>query len=127
MSYLKDIDEYTTAELEAELAKREEANKQGLCDYCHRPRSTSSCRFPRRHLGTADAPTYIFINGCRKRVDEFTYLSYDWLVNVAGKSGTHWTMTCHYPSTGKTCSVKPHEYVTVRDDMRVDIVNKGAA
>lgn len=127
MSYLKDLDDYSTAELEAELARRETASKQGLCDYCNRPHATEPCRYPKRHVGVPDAPSYIFVNGRRVRIDE-SYLSYERLVAIAGKDGGYrWTMTCHYPSTGKTCSVQPREYVTVRDGMQVDIANTVAA
>lgn len=127
MSYLKDLDEYTTAELEAELARREAANKKSCCDYCGRPRDSKPCRYPSRHIGVIDGPTFIFVNGIRKRVDEFTHLSYEQLILMVGKSGYHLTMTCHYPSTGKACTVLPGEYVTVREGMQINIANTGAA
>lgn len=49
MSYMKDLDEYTEAELEQELAARARRRKYGRCDYCGRHPLTRPCRFPKRH------------------------------------------------------------------------------
>ncbi len=49
MSYPRDLDEYTEAELAAEIVRRREARASGLCDYCGRPPTETPCRFPERH------------------------------------------------------------------------------
>lgn len=49
MSYLKDLEEYTDAELEAEIRRRRSLMFQGLCSYCGRRPSLTPCRFPERH------------------------------------------------------------------------------
>lgn len=49
MSYAKDLDEYTDGELTAELGARHVARIAGVCDYCKRPPTTPSCKFPVRH------------------------------------------------------------------------------
>jgi hypothetical protein len=125
MSYLKDLDEYTTKELETELAKRRDAADKGLCDYCFRPRSEPACRLPERHAGTADGLWSISING-RQAYTRSTHLSYDQLVAMAGMSGQP-SMTGFFPSTGHGCIVSPGEYVRVREGMRIDVCHTGAA
>lgn len=49
MSYPRDLDEYSDVELVGEVTRRKEARAKGLCDYCNRPVSEPSCRFPLRH------------------------------------------------------------------------------
>jgi hypothetical protein len=49
VSYPKDLDEYTEAELKAELERRQKAREAGLCDYCGRQPSQPACRFPERY------------------------------------------------------------------------------
>ena len=52
MSYPKDLDEYTTAELELELAERKRKHDAGVCSYCTRDHGKKpSCKFPLRHSG----------------------------------------------------------------------------
>ncbi len=45
----RDLDEYSRAELHAELARRDEALANLLCDYCNRPGTATACKFPERH------------------------------------------------------------------------------
>lgn len=62
MSYPKDLDEYTDAQLREELARREQARAEGRCDYCGRGNAASACRFPNRHaLGDSGRPVLPFI------------------------------------------------------------------
>ncbi len=49
MSYVKDLDEYTDAELQAELEQRKNDRNAGKCDYCHRHYTETTCRFKERH------------------------------------------------------------------------------
>ena len=49
MSYQRDLDEFTEEELRDELARREEARRLGLCDYCGRNGNATKCHFPSRH------------------------------------------------------------------------------
>lgn len=57
MGYPRDLDEYSTEELLAEIARREKAWSEGLCDYCGRSRDTCMCRFQYRHVPTkSDKP-----------------------------------------------------------------------
>lgn len=50
MSYHKDLDEYTDTELRQELARREAAVTEGICDYCGRGGLVEpACMFPNRH------------------------------------------------------------------------------
>lgn len=49
MSYPKDLDEYTEAQLQEELARREDVRAQGRCDYCGGLQTETSCKFPERH------------------------------------------------------------------------------
>lgn len=51
MSYPKDLDEYRTSELEAEIAERKKRFNAGVCSYCARDRTTVACKFPLRHSG----------------------------------------------------------------------------
>ena len=51
MSYAKDLDEYTTLELMAELHRREQDAENKRCDYCHRPYDEGMCKFSERHSG----------------------------------------------------------------------------
>ena len=46
---MKTLDEYTDAQLEAELERRRWRRNAGLCDYCERPPTDPPCRFPERH------------------------------------------------------------------------------
>lgn len=55
MSYPKDLDEYTTDELRAELSRRANVLAEGNCDYCGRAGDSSPCRFPERHQQAAIA------------------------------------------------------------------------
>lgn len=49
MSYPKDLDEYSSAELVNEINRRIDLRERDLCDYCGRPGNAPSCRFPVRH------------------------------------------------------------------------------
>ena len=49
MGYPKDLEEYSLAELKAEIQRREANTKMGLCDYCRRPINGPACKFPDRH------------------------------------------------------------------------------
>lgn len=49
MTYPIDLDEQDEHRLRAELIRREELRKRGLCDYCERPPASPSCKFPLRH------------------------------------------------------------------------------
>lgn len=52
MGFIIQLDEYQDYELASELARRMEARKKGLCDYCKRPHgSAPPCRFDDRHSG----------------------------------------------------------------------------
>ena len=52
MSYPLDLDEYTTAQLEAELTERKKKFAAGVCSYCARDHGKRpACKFPRRHDG----------------------------------------------------------------------------
>lgn len=67
MSYpFYDLDEISTAALEAELASRRANRRHGVCDYCYRPYDTKPCRFPRRHSGVEHAPDVLI-----KALDQF--------------------------------------------------------
>lgn len=50
MGFPRDLDEYPTKTLLAELKKRRKARREGRCDYCDRPVSASACKFPERHV-----------------------------------------------------------------------------
>ena len=49
MSYPTGLDEFPEERLVAELERRADLRKQGLCDYCGREEFTSPCKFPDRH------------------------------------------------------------------------------
>lgn len=49
MSYPIDLDEYTEEQLVTELRRRLAARKAGKCDYCNRPPTEPTCKFPERH------------------------------------------------------------------------------
>lgn len=51
MSYPKDLEEYTDAELRAELDRRNLERRNGNCSYCKRPLRDAPQAFP-----AADAP-----------------------------------------------------------------------
>jgi len=52
MGYPRDLDDYTTAELETELRKRTAKHNRGECSYCSRKHGTKpECRYPERHSG----------------------------------------------------------------------------
>lgn len=53
------LDDYSDAQLEDELAQRQAARKQGLCDYCKRPlQSEPLCAQPERHNLPPPPPVY---------------------------------------------------------------------
>lgn len=56
MSHFRDIDEYTEAQLRAELERRASLRERGLCDYCGQAQSAKPCRFPDRHRAAAPRP-----------------------------------------------------------------------
>lgn len=57
MSYPRDLDEYTQAELEHEILRRTAAQENDFCDYCNRECGTLPvCKFPYRHSGHIDEP-----------------------------------------------------------------------
>lgn len=66
MSYPRDLDEYRTEELAAELDRRRRRRAAGNCDYCAgelgQPTSSGypSCKFPDRHEGITPAPPLTF-------------------------------------------------------------------
>lgn len=47
--HLKDLDEYSNAELYAELARRKKLTERACCSYCGRKGDTEPCKFPERH------------------------------------------------------------------------------
>lgn len=49
MSYPRDLDEISQAELEQEITRRILLRIEGKCDYCERPVDADPCRFPERH------------------------------------------------------------------------------
>lgn len=56
MSYARDLDEISTAELKAELADREAAKAKGLCAYCRRPpNSKPECKMRYMHEGKEES------------------------------------------------------------------------
>lgn len=50
MSYRLDLDEMPESKLREELRRRRQLRREGKCDYCERPFSTSACKFPERHV-----------------------------------------------------------------------------
>jgi hypothetical protein len=44
MSYPKDLDEYTDAQIEKEFRRRQECKEKGLCSYCCQPITTHNCK-----------------------------------------------------------------------------------
>lgn len=47
-----DLDEYTTPQLEQELAERKRRHAAGVCSYCTRDHNRlPACKFPKRHSG----------------------------------------------------------------------------
>lgn len=44
-----DLDEYDEQKLRDEITRRENARRNGDCDYCGRDGSTTPCKFPLRH------------------------------------------------------------------------------
>lgn len=46
---MKDLDEYTRAELLAEIDRRELCDIAGVCDYCNQTTLAKPCKFPERH------------------------------------------------------------------------------
>ncbi len=50
MSYPRDLDEFTTEELQEQLVLRATRLKDGKCDYCGQPGDMPFCRFQDRHL-----------------------------------------------------------------------------
>lgn len=59
MSYPRDLDEIPRHELEREITRRDGLNDKGLCDYCCRAPSTTSCMFPKRHAAAVSRSAYI--------------------------------------------------------------------
>lgn len=55
MSYPRDLDEYTADELRAELERREQARRDGVCDYCGRDPRNTTCRMKSRHIAALPA------------------------------------------------------------------------
>ena len=56
MSYHRELEDYTTPELENEINRREDNNKAGMCDYCGKPlHSTPKCKMNARHDGLREA------------------------------------------------------------------------
>jgi len=53
MTYFKDLDEYSSEQLQNELNRRSNLLQQGLCDYCGQKGSDRACRFPSRHKEAA--------------------------------------------------------------------------
>jgi hypothetical protein len=49
MSYPRDLDEFRTQELEAELKRRRERLEVGNCDYCNRAGDSKPCMYSERH------------------------------------------------------------------------------
>ncbi|HEU5085698.1 MAG TPA: hypothetical protein VFU14_20320 [Acidimicrobiales bacterium] len=49
MSYMLDLDEQPEGRLRAELARREELQRKGLCDYCGGSPALPSCKEYERH------------------------------------------------------------------------------
>lgn len=49
MGYHVDMDEYSEAQLTAELERRANARAMGHCDYCGRVPTEPPCKFPMRH------------------------------------------------------------------------------
>lgn len=45
MSYPRDLDDYTSDELIAELLRRNGLVQQGKCGYCSQPLDTHTCKF----------------------------------------------------------------------------------
>ena len=45
MSYPKELDEYTDAELDREVLRRKECKLLDLCHYCNQPFATHTCKF----------------------------------------------------------------------------------
>jgi len=56
MSYPRDLDEITEAELLGELERRRDLRSQGRCDYCGVVHAGPTCRFPERHAVAAVTP-----------------------------------------------------------------------
>jgi hypothetical protein len=51
MSYPRELDEYSLADLEREMARRCDNIKNGICPYCGQKAGTKpSCRFPEQHF-----------------------------------------------------------------------------
>lgn len=52
MSYPQDLEDYTTGQLERELAERRKKHAAGICSYCTRDHDKRpACKFPLRHSG----------------------------------------------------------------------------
>lgn len=49
MSYPKDLEDYSDDELKNELMRRDQARRNGLCDYCMRPYMLRPCKYLGRH------------------------------------------------------------------------------
>ena len=57
MSYDRDLDEYSTDRLEAELQARRKARHDQQCDYCFRPLTSEPCKFAdERHVPQEETP-----------------------------------------------------------------------
>jgi hypothetical protein len=57
VSYPKDLDEYTDAQLDAEITRRARLAQKGLCTYCGQPSAADPCKFPERHSVRAPVGT----------------------------------------------------------------------
>lgn len=51
MSYPVDLDEISTSQLRAELARREDLRAKGLCPYCARGMDETPCKMASMHKG----------------------------------------------------------------------------
>ena len=49
MGYPRDLEEMREEELREEIKRREQAHRDGLCDYCNHSPAEPTCRFPERH------------------------------------------------------------------------------
>lgn len=65
MSYPRDLDEISSAELVAELGRRLRLESHGKCSYCAQPMTLARCRFPERH-GDKDRISMVLIRAFEK-------------------------------------------------------------
>jgi len=60
MSYPRDLDEYTSEDLVAEIMRRQAARASERCDYCNRLPTQDACKFPARHNLSTTPPAVLF-------------------------------------------------------------------